>query len=111
MTIRLIKVLLIEEEEYVMIFYLIGTMGLVILLVGFITALVKSVKSGTFCREMKKQGSLFYIGVVPLVILALVALAMAASGEILYMAGAILLMFIYGMAVTCIAEVKKRKIH
>ncbi len=90
---------------------LIGTMGVVILLISFISALFKSVKSGTFRREMIKQGSLFYIGVVPLVVLAIVVLAMAASGEILYMAGAILLMLIYGMAITCIAEMKKRKEH
>lgn len=94
-----------------MFFYLLGIMGIGILFVSFITALVKSVKSGTFRREMKKQGSLFYIGIIPLAVLAVVVLAMASSGEILYMAGAILLMFIWTMAITCIAQAKKKNIH
>lgn len=76
--------------------------------VTFVTASAKSIKNGTFQQEREKQGALFYIGVVPVVTLAAVAVVFLFLDETVYAIIAFFIMTFWGLLTACIAEAKKR---
>lgn len=90
-------------------FSIIGTLAIIIIPISFVIALVGSIKSGTFQREMKKQGVLFYIGVLPVIALAILMFAFIVMDKTIQAIVAFVVMFVWGMVFACITEAKKVK--
>ena len=85
------------------------TVFMIALPISVIITLVKSIKSGMFQREVKRQGILFYIGVIPMVVLGIMVCVFGASDKIIQAIAAFIVMFVWGVAVMCIEEIKKEK--
>lgn len=86
--------------------------GLIILIavpVSFIIAFAKSIRSGTFQNEKEKQGALFYIGIIPMTVLALVAVIFLLMNKIMYATIIFFVMAFWGLLIACIAEARKRQ--
>lgn len=81
----------------------------IIIPVTFIGTCIHSVKSGKFSREKKRMGALFYIGVIPLLILAVTAVVLSCMDKPIEAFIAYVFMGFWGLLTACIAQVRKNK--
>lgn len=89
-------------------FSLIGGLVIVILPISFVGALVNSIRRGTYRREKEKLGIVYYIGVVPMLVIAAMVLILTWLDKPVQAIVVLLILFVWGMTFACVSEVKKR---
>lgn len=85
------------------------TMFMIALPISFIITLVRMIKTGTLQREIKRQKRLFFVGLVPVIVLGIMVCIFGASGKIIQAIATSIVMFVWSVAVMCIEEIKKKK--
>lgn len=81
----------------------------IIIPVTFIGTCIHSVKSGKFSREKKRMGALFYIGVIPMLILAVAAVVLSCMDKTIEAFITCFFISFWGLLTACIAQVRKNK--
>ncbi|MDY6245958.1 MAG: hypothetical protein SPL83_01800 [Succinivibrio sp.] len=80
----------------------------IIMLVMLVKTGINSVKSGQFAREKKRLGIWYYVGMVPILVLALAAVILSCMNKSLEAFAACFLMMLWGMTAACFLEVNRK---